>query len=493
MKLCDMSLYDLNDMLEKKEVSAEEITVDVLKRINTVGIEVGGYITLQEEQTVLENAREADKRISENKRIGKIDGIPYALKDNMCTTGLRTTCASKILENFISPYNCAVYDYLENAGGVLIGKADMDEFAMGSSTENSALAVTRNPWNYNKVPGGSSGGSAAVVASGQAIFSLGSDTGGSIRLPASFCGITGLKPTYSAVSRYGLVAFASSLDQIGPLTKDARDMAIVLDHIIKYDNRDSTSVMVSTDYSKNLSKDIKGLRIGVDMAHYEGLDEEIKKAVFKAIDIFKSHGCEIIDLSFTHNDIALSAYYIISSAEASSNLARFDGVKYGMRIQEENIIDTYTKTRSLGFGKEVKRRIMLGTFVLSSGYYDAYYKKALQARTLIKHNFDEAFKLCDVVITPTAVSGAFDRGRKIEDPTQVYLSDIYTVTANIAGIPAMSIPCGFTNENMPIGLQLMANAYCEQTLLNAAYAYQETTDFHKQLPKSGKEADKNEI
>lgn len=493
MKLCDMSIYDLNEMLEKKEVSAKEIAADVLKRISIVGDTVGGYISLNDENNILENAMKADKRIGENKRKSKIDGIPYALKDNMCTKDIRTTCASKILENFISPYNCAVYDYLDNAGGVLIGKADMDEFAMGSSTENSALAVTKNPWDLKKVPGGSSGGSAVVVASGQAIFSLGSDTGGSIRLPASFCGITGMKPTYSAVSRYGLVAFASSLDQIGPLAKDARDMAIILDHIVKYDNRDSTSVMVNTNYSANLNDDIKGLRIGIDMAHYDGLDTEIRDVIFGAIDIFKSLGCEVVDISFTHNDIALSAYYIISSAEASSNLARFDGVKYGMRIQEENIIDTYTKTRSIGFGSEVKRRIMLGTFVLSSGYYDAYYKKALKARSLIKNNFDEAFKICDVVLTPTAVSGAFDRGRKIEDPTQIYLSDIYTVTANIAGIPAMSIPCGFTKENMPIGLQLMANSYCEQTLLNAAHAYQGNTDFHKQLPKLNKEAGENEI
>lgn len=488
MKLCDMSIYELSEMLDKKEVSSAEISKDVICRINQVKDICGGYLTVLDEVAILDKAKEADNRISNNTRKSKIDGIPYALKDNMCTKGIATTCASKILENFIPPYDCTVYEHLSNAGGVLVGKCDMDEFAMGSTTENSALGCTKNPWDVSKVAGGSSGGSAAVVSSGQAIFALGSDTGGSIRLPSSFCGVSGIKPTYSAVSRYGLVAFASSLDQIGPITKDARDAAIILDEIVRYDNKDSTSVMVKSDYYKNLTGNIKSMKIGIDMAHYEGLNAEIKNAVFSALDEYKALGCEIVDLSFSHNDIALSAYYIISSAEASSNLARFDGVKYGMRIQGGDIIDTYVKTRSEGFGSEVKRRIMLGTFVLSSGYYDAYYKKALKARSVIKNNFDEAFKKCDIVISPTAVSGAFERGRKTQSPTEIYLSDIYTVTANIAGIPAMSIPCGHSKEGMPIGLQIAANSYCEQTILNAAFAYQNSTSYHKQQPNLVKEA-----
>jgi len=488
MRLCDKSIYELSKMLDNKQVSSVEIAKDVLSRIESLKDLCGGYLTLLDEGKIISEAEKADKRLSQNKKIGKIDGIPYALKDNICTKGIRTTCASKILQNFIPQYSAAVYEHLSSAGGVLIGKCDMDEFAMGSANENSALGDTRNPWDTSRVAGGSSGGSAVVVSSGQAIFALGSDTGGSIRLPASFCGVSGMKPTYSAVSRYGLVAFASSLDQIGPIAKDARDAAIILDEIVKYDDKDSTSVKLKTNYFNNLNDNIKGMRIGIDNAHYEGLSFEVKKAVFDAIDLLKSLGCETVDLSFSHNDIALSAYYIISSAEASSNLARFDGVKYGMRIQGHDITDTYIKTRSIGFGKEVKRRIMLGTFVLSSGYYDAYYKKALRARSLIKNNYDEAFKKCDIVISPTTVGGAFKKGTKFQDPTEVYLSDIYTATANIAGIPAMSIPCGFTSEGLPIGLQLTANSYCEQTILNVAYAFQNCSKYHLQKPNLVKEA-----
>ncbi len=341
--------------------------------------------------------------------------------------------------------------------------------------------------------GGSSGGSSATVASGQAVFSLGSDTGGSIRLPASFCGITGFKPTYSAVPRYGVIAFASSLDQVGPLTKDIRDTAIVLDEIVKYDDKDSTSAKIATNYAQNLNNNIKGMRIGVDASLVEATDEDTKAAVLTAIEKFKEMGCKIVDLSFNHNEIMVAAYYIISSAEASSNLARFDGMTYGVRREGENVIDTYVNTRSWGFGPEVKRRIMMGTFVLSSGYYDAYYKKALQDRTLIKHNFDAAFELCDCVLSPTTIFTAYDAGKKLEHPTDAYMSDVFTPMANIAGLPAASIPCGFAKNGMPIGLQLIGNSYQEQTLLNMAYAYQQETDFHLQRPKMTGEGEKDEV
>ncbi|MGI6348789.1 MAG: Asp-tRNA(Asn)/Glu-tRNA(Gln) amidotransferase subunit GatA [Eubacteriaceae bacterium] len=493
MRICDMPLFQLSDMLRDKEISASELAADVLKRREEVGTDVGGYITVLQEKEILENAQKADDRIAAGNRKGKIDGIPYALKDNVCTKGILTTCSSKLLKNFVPVYNATVYEHLLNAGAVLVGKADMDEFAMGSANENSALSYTRNPWDTKKVAGGSSGGSSAVVASGQAVFSLGSDTGGSIRLPASFCGITGFKPTYSAVSRYGVMAFASSLDQVGPLTKDIRDTAIVLDEIVKQDVKDSTSAKIKTNYADNLNENIQGMHIGVDATLIEASDEDTKKAVLAAIEKLKELGCTIIDLSFNHNEIMVAVYYIISSAEASSNLARFDGINYGVRIEGENIIDTYVKTRSWGFGEEVKRRIMIGTFVLSSGYYDAYYKKALQDRSLIKNNFDKAFETCDCILSPTTIFTAYDAGIKLEHPTDAYLSDVFTPAANIAGLPAASIPCGFAKNGMPIGLQLMANSYQEQTLLNIAYAYQQNTDFHLQRPKLTKGGSQHEV
>ncbi|MEK7841215.1 MAG: Asp-tRNA(Asn)/Glu-tRNA(Gln) amidotransferase subunit GatA, partial [Deltaproteobacteria bacterium] len=408
------------------------------------------------------------------------------VKDIFCTKGILTTCASKILNNFVPPYDATVIKKLKEAGAVILGKNNMDEFAMGSSTENSAFFVTKNPWDTERVPGGSSGGSAASVSAGECAGSIGTDTGGSIRQPASCCGVVGLKPTYGRVSRYGMIAFASSLDQAGPMTKDVLDCAIMLNTMAGYDSQDSTCIDTPVpDYTKALTKGIKGLNIGIPKEYFiKGLDSDVEKAVKEAIEVLKKQGASVVDVSLPHTDYAIAVYYLVATAEASSNLARYDGVKYGCRAKDsKNLMDMYCKTRDEGFGPEVKRRIMLGAYSLSAGYYDAYYKKASQVRTLIKRDFEEAFKKCDVILTPTAPTPAFKIGEKTADPLTMYLSDIFTISCNLAGIPGLSIPCGFTKGNLPIGLQILGKPLDEETVLKTAYAYEQATDWHKKRPK----------
>ncbi len=480
-----MTAHEIRDLLRAKKISSEEITKSVLGRIKEVEDKVEGYISILEEDS-LKNAREVDKKIALGEELPDLAGIPMALKDNMCTEGILTTCASKILDNFRPPYNATVVEKLINAGAVLLGKVNMDEFAMGSSTENSYFKKTKNPYDISRVPGGSSGGSAAVVAADEAIYTLGSDTGGSIRQPAALCGVVGMKPTYGAVSRYGLVAFASSLDQIGPLTKDVTDCAIVLNAICGHDSKDSTSANVQfPDYTKALTDDVRGLKIGIPREFFrDGISDEVKGSVMKAIDVFVGKGAVADEFSIPVTDYALPAYYLISSAEASSNLARYDGIKYGNRAKKyDNLIDLYNQTRSEGFGNEVKRRIMIGTYALSSGYYDAYYKKAQQVRTLIKKSYDEAFKKYDVIITPATPSTAFKIGEKSDDPLEMYMADICTVSINIAGIPAIVIPCGYDSNGLPIGMQIIGKAFDEATLLRVAYAFEQNSGFSKISPK----------
>ena len=469
------------DALLKKEISSLELVNATYENIEKYDKTIGAYNSLCKEQA-LETAKTVDEKIAKGEEIPLLAGIPLALKDNINYKGYKTTASSKILENFVSPYDATVTEKLKENLIPVIGKANLDEFAMGSSNENSAFKPVRNPWNVNKVPGGSSGGSAAAVASYEAALALGSDTGGSIRLPASFCGIVGLKPTYGRVSRYGLIAFASSLDQIGPFGRSVEDVAMLLEAISGYDRWDSTSLNLPVPkYSKNLDKDIKGLKIGyIKELFAEGIDEDVKKAVEAAIDTYKQLGAEIVEISLPLLKYSIGVYYIIATAEASSNLARFDGVKYGHRTENaKNLLEMYTKTRAEGFGDEVKRRIMLGTYALSSGYYDAYYKKAQQIRQLIKQDFDRAFEKADILLSPTCPNTAFDIGSKIEDPISMYLTDIGTISANLAGIPGMSLPCGFDKEGMPVGLQLLSPALTEEKLLNAAYKFEQSTDYHK--------------
>lgn len=483
MSLNRLTAGELHELLVKKEVSSLEATEAVYKRIEAVDDKVKAFVTLTKDQA-LAKAKQVDQKIQRGEQIGPLEGIPMVLKDNMCTEGILTTCSSKMLHNFVPPYSGTVVRKLEEAGTILLGKANMDEFAMGSSTENSRFFATRNPWNLDAVPGGSSGGSAACVAADETIFSLGSDTGGSIRQPAAFCGVVGLKPTYGAVSRYGLIAFASSLDQIGPFTKDVRDNALVMNAIAGHDPLDSTSANIEyPDYTSFLQNDIKGLRIGIPKEYFvEGIDPEVNQAIKAAINKFEELGAICEETSLPHTEYALPVYYLIAPAEASSNLARYDGVRYGYRYEgAEDLITMYKKTRSEGFGEEVKRRIMLGTYALSAGYYDAYYLKALKVRTLIKQDFDKAFEKFDVLLTPTAPSAAFKFGEKKDDPIQMYLSDICTMSTNLAGIPAISIPCGFSN-GLPVGLQLMGKAFDEGTLFRTAYAFEQNTDHHKQKP-----------
>ena len=469
------------DALLKKEISSLELVNATYENIEKYDKTIGAYNSLCKEQA-LETAKTVDEKIAKGEEIPLLAGIPLALKDNINYKGYKTTASSKILENFVSPYDATVTEKLKENLIPVIGKANLDEFAMGSSNENSAFKPVRNPWNVNKVPGGSSGGSAAAVASYEAALALGSDTGGSIRLPASFCGIVGLKPTYGRVSRYGLIAFASSLDQIGPFGRSVEDVAMLLEAISGYDRWDSTSLNLPVPkYSQNLDKDIKGLKIGyIKELFAEGIDEDVKKAVEAAIDTYKQLGAEIVEISLPLLKYSIGVYYIIATAEASSNLARFDGVKYGHRTENaKNLLEMYTKTRAEGFGDEVKRRIMLGTYALSSGYYDAYYKKAQQIRQLIKQDFDRAFEKADILLSPTCPNTAFDIGSKIEDPLSMYLTDIGTISANLAGIPGMSLPCGFDKEGMPVGLQLLSPALTEEKLLNAAYKFEQSTDYHK--------------
>lgn len=484
MNLYDLTAHELSDLLKERKVSAVELTEAMLDRVRKVDPDLGCYITVAEEEA-LARAREVQSRIDKGDVKSPLAGIPMALKDNMCTEGVATTCGSKILHNFVPPYSSTVAKKLHDADSILLGKLNMDEFAMGGSTENSYFKLTKNPWDMERVPGGSSGGSAASVAAREAVFALGSDTGGSIRQPASFCGVVGLKPTYGLVSRFGLVAFASSLDQIGPLTRDVTDCALVLNAISGHDSMDSTSADIEyPDYTKALINNVKGMKIGIPREYIgEGINSEVKKAILDSIETLSKLGAECEEFSLPITEYAIPAYYLIACAEASSNLARYDGVKYGYRAEKyTDLMDLYKQTRSEGFGAEVKRRIMLGTYALSSGYYDAYYKKALQVRTLIKNEFDEAFRKYDLVIGPTAPTTAYKIGEKTDDPLEMYLGDIYTVSVNIAGLPGLVVPCGLDSRNLPIGLQLIGKPFDESTLLRVGYTFEQNTEFHKNKP-----------
>ena len=484
MELNRLTIHQLNEMLIRREVSSFEVTQALVERIERIDHQINAYLTLTKEQA-LAQARRADEMITKEEKVSEISGIPLAIKDILCTRGVRTTCGSGILANYISPYDATVIQRLKAQGAVLLGKTNMDEFAMGSSTENSHFGPTKNPWALDRVPGGSSGGSAAAVAADACIGALGSDTGGSIRQPASFCGIVGLKPTYGRVSRYGLVAFASSLDQIGPMAKDVEDCAILMNGICGSDPRDSTSVRVEVpDFKRALTRDVKGMRIGIPKEYLiEGIESDVERAIERSIRLFEKWGATCREISLPHTDYALAAYYIICTAEASSNLARYDGVRYGHRAREyEGVVDMYRKTRTDGFGSEVKRRIMLGTYALSSGYYEAYYKKAAQVRALVKQDFEEAFTDIDVILAPTSPTPAFRIGEKTADPLQMYLMDVFTIPVNMAGIPGISIPCGFSGQCLPIGLQLLGRHFDEETILRAAYAFEQNTDFHLRKP-----------
>ncbi len=477
--LHEMTILKLHKELASGKISSLELTQDLLRRIDKVDPKIKAYLRLTEEEA-LRSAKAADERFAAKDRINPLLGIPFALKDNMCVRGAETTCASKILEGYIPAYSASAVERLQEVGAVMVGKANMDEFAMGSSTENSAFQLTANPWDTSRVPGGSSGGSAAAVAADEAIFALGSDTGGSIRQPAALCGVVGMKPTYGRISRYGLVAFASSLDQIGPLTKSVEDSALVLNAICGYDEMDSTSLKVDTiDFTKSLSGGIKGLKVGVPKELMgEGIDSDVKIKVEEALKIFESLGARVQETSLPHAGYALSAYYLIAPAEASSNLARFDGVRYGHRTKEEaaDMVEMYSKTRAEGFGAEVKRRIMLGTYALSAGYYEAYYGQAQKVRTLIINDFNEAFGEHDVLISPTAPTVAFKTGQKTADPLAMYMSDICTIPTNLAGLPAISLPCGLS-QGLPVGLQIMGRVLDEETILKAAYAFEQEFKF----------------
>ncbi|MGN1271424.1 MAG: Asp-tRNA(Asn)/Glu-tRNA(Gln) amidotransferase subunit GatA [Clostridia bacterium] len=481
MELYELTVHELLDKLSKKEITSEEITKSYVNRIKEKENEVEAFVTVLSEEA--ENkSKEIDKKKQNGEITNNLAGIPIGIKDNICTKGIKTTCSSKMLEDFVSPYDATVMDKINSENLITIGKLNMDEFAMGGSTENSYFKKTKNPWNLSKVPGGSSGGSAAAVASQMVPWALGSDTGGSIRQPASFCGVVGLKPTYGLVSRYGLVAFASSLDQIGPITKDVRDSAILLNVIAGHDEKDSTSMnLPKKDYEKALTGDIKGLKIGVPKEFFgEGINKEVKEGLKQAIELYKKLGAEVEEFSLDIAKYALATYYIIACAEASSNLGRFDGIRYTYRAKNfKDLKDLYKKTRSEGFGAEVKRRIILGTYVLSSGYYDAYYKKAQQVRTLVMNEFNKGFEKYDVILTPTAPTVAFGIGEKSNNPLEMYLADICTVSVNIAGLPGISIPCGVDDAGMPIGMQLIGNKFQEETILNAAYSFEQEYKFRE--------------
>ena len=477
-----LTIHEAHALLQRREISSVELTQASLGRIREVEPRVGAYVNVTPE-FALEQARLADERLTAGNG-SYLTGVPEQIKDVMCTKGVTTTCSSKMLEHFVPPYDATVVEKLNHQGAVMLGKGNMDEFAMGSSTENSAFHPTHNPWNLAKVPGGSSGGGAAAVAAGEAIYALGSDTGGSVRQPASLCGVVGMKPTYGLVSRYGLIAFASSLDQIGPLTRDVTDCAIVLNAVAGYDPKDSTSIASDhPDYLETLGDGIKGLRVGIPKEYFvEGIEPEVKEAVLGAIDTLAGLGAELEEVSLPSTSYGLAVYYIIAPSECSANLARYDGVKYGYSYQDtENMWEAMEKTRQYGFGAEVKRRIMLGTYALSAGYYDAYYLKALKVRTLLCREFKEVFQRCQVLVTPTSPTVAFDLGQKTADPVQMYLSDICTIPVNIAGIPAISIPCGFAH-GLPVGLQLIGSVLSEATLLRTAYAYEQATPWHTMKP-----------
>ncbi|MBI5188834.1 MAG: Asp-tRNA(Asn)/Glu-tRNA(Gln) amidotransferase subunit GatA [Nitrospirae bacterium] len=485
MELYRLTITEVRDLLERKEVSARDVVNSVYQRIDAVEDKIKAFVTITRDEA-MKMADEVQKRITLEKIQGTISilGIPLAIKDNLCTKGIRTTCSSKILYNFVPPYESTATSRLIEQGYVLIGKTNMDEFAMGSSTENSGFFTTKNPWDLERIPGGSSGGSAAASAADECIAAIGSDTGGSIRQPAALCGVVGLKPTYGRVSRFGLVAFASSLDQIGPITKNVRDSAILMNIISSHDPLDSTSASVPLpDFTAVLGRDIKGIRIGIPREYFiEGMDKEVEVSVKKAIKKLESLGAIPVEVSLPHTGYAVATYYVLATSEASSNLARYDGVKYGFRAGGKDLMDMYMNTRAQGFGPEVKRRIMLGTYALSSGYYEAYYKKAQQVRTLIKRDFEEVFKEVDVIVTPTSPTAAFKIGEKTADPLQMYLSDIFTISVNLAGVPGISIPCGFTSNNLPIGLQLIGRHFDEESILKVAYAYEQSTEWHKRRP-----------
>ena len=481
MEITELTVHELQEKLKNKELTINEITKAYINKIHEKEKDVQAFVTTLEDKAT-EKADEIQEKIDNGEIKGEFAGIPIGIKDNICTKGVKTTCSSKMLENFISPYDATVMEKINQENMINLGKLNMDEFAMGGSTEYSYLKKTRNPWNLNKVPGGSSGGSAAAVASNMVPWALGSDTGGSIREPASFCGVVGLKPTYGLVSRYGLVAFASSLDQIGPITKDVRDAAMLLNIIAGHDKKDTTSVEIDKkDYTKCLTGNIRGIKIGIPKEFYgEGINQSVKETLEKSIEIYKELGAEIEEFSLDIAKYSLASYYIIACAEASSNLGRYDGIRYTYRTKDfKNLKELYKKSRSEGFGPEVKRRIILGTYVLSSGYYDAYYKKAQQVRTLVMKEFEKAFEKYDLILTPTSPTVAFDIGAKSNNPLEMYLSDICTVSVNIAGLPAISIPCGVDNEQMPIGMQLIGNKFEEETVLNAAYTFEQKFKFRE--------------
>ena len=479
MDITNLTVHELKEKLDKKEITISEINKAYVERIKEKEPEVNAFVTVLAEDA-LKKAQEVEEKVNNGEIKTPLAGIPIGIKDNICTKGVKTTCSSKMLENFTSPYDATVMEKINSENLITLGKLNMDEFAMGASTEYSAFKKTCNPWDLNKVPGGSSGGSAAAVAAGLVPWALGSDTGGSVRQPASFCGVVGLKPTYGLISRYGLVAFASSLDQIGPITKDVKDSAMLLNIIAGHDEKDTTSLNVEKkDYTKALKNDVKGLRIGIPKEYFgEGINKEVKEALEKAIEEYKAMGAIVEECSIPIAEYALATYYIIACAEASSNLGRFDGIRYGYRTSNfKNLRDIFINSRTEGFGKEVKRRIILGTYVLSSGYYDAYYKKAQQVRTLVKKEFDKAFEKYDILITPTAPTVAFDIGQRSNNPLEMYLADICTVSINIAGLPGISIPCGVDSKEMPIGMQIVGKHFAEETILNAAYTYEQRVKF----------------
>ncbi|BAQ66228.1 Asp-tRNA(Asn)/Glu-tRNA(Gln) amidotransferase subunit GatA [Geminocystis sp. NIES-3709] len=477
------SIKELHKQIKNKERSAVEITEEYLTTIEQLEPQIKSFLCVTKD-LALSTAKQVDEKIARGEDINILEGIPIAIKDNMSTKGIPTTCGSKILENFIPSYESTVTQKLKDQGAVILGKTNLDEFAMGSSTENSGYQVTANPWDITRVPGGSSGGSAAAVAANECVVSLGSDTGGSIRQPASLCGVVGLKPTYGLVSRFGLVAYASSLDQIGPFAHTVEDTAILLQSIAGYDHKDSTSLNVEIpDYTKSFSSDLKGLKIGIIKETFgDGLDNIVAQTVDRAVEELVKLGATVKEISCPRFRYGLPIYYIIAPSEASANLARYDAVKYGIREESENLLEMYTRTRAKGFGAEVKRRIMLGTYALSAGYYDAYYLKAQKVRTLIKEDFDNAFNDVDVLISPTAPTTAFKAGEKTDDPLSMYLSDLMTIPVNLAGLPGMSIPCGFDHQNLPIGMQLIGNVLREDVLFKVGYAYQQATDFHTKTP-----------
>ncbi len=482
MELCYLTAHEAQELLRRRELSSVELTQEVLRRIEQVEEKLKAFVTVTAD-LALEQARQADEHLRQN-GAAPLFGIPAAIKDNICTKGVRTTCSSRILENFVPPYDATVIEKLKGQGLVMVGKGNMDEFAMGSSTENSAFFPTHNPWDLERVPGGSSGGPAAAVAAGEAIYALGSDTGGSIRQPASFCSIVGLKPTYGLVSRYGLVAFASSLDQIGPMTRDVTDCALVLQAIAGHDPHDSTSAPRSLpDYTKALIPEVGGLCIGLPEEYLaEGVEEGVRQTIYSAVSKLEELGAKVETLSLPHTRYALACYYLIAPSEASANLARYDGVKYGYSaLDAESMWQAMELTKGRGFGPEVKRRIMLGTYALSAGYYDAYYLRAQKVRTLIKRELDQAFERFDVLVTPTSPTVPFKLGEKVEDPLKMYLSDVCTIPVNIAGVPAISVPAGFV-DGLPVGMQLIGPAFSEELLLRCAFAYEQATEWHKHRP-----------